>query len=145
VPSLKDVRLDMIEIMQILECRLEKTIMNKVVEVSNQIWGAFNKVDVDVLVDLVHKEAMFVHMGVTLSRDDEINVIKEGRIVYKEIEFQEKTIKDFDSIVILLNKLILTAIVGGNEVTNPFVVTEVYAKNGEDLKLVSLSYTKIIY
>ncbi|SHO45377.1 nuclear transport factor 2 family protein [Anaerocolumna xylanovorans] len=119
--------------------------MNKVVEVSNKIWDAFNKVDVDVLVDLVHKEAMFVHMGVTLSRDDEINVIKEGKIIYKEIEFQEKTVKELDSIVILLNKLKLTAIVGGNEVINPFVVTEVYTKNGEDLKLASLSYTKIVY
>ena len=119
--------------------------MEKVVEVSNKIWDAFNMVDVDVLVDLVHKEAMFVHMGVTLSRDDEINVIKEGRIVYKEIEFQEKTMKRFDSIVILLNKIKLTAIVGGNEVTNPFVVTEVYTDNDEELKLASLSYTKIVY
>ena len=119
--------------------------MERVVEVSNKIWEACNKADAGVLADLIHPQAVFVHMGVTLSRDDEINVIKEGRIVYKEIEFQEKTIKEFGSTVILLNKLKLTAVVGGNEVTNPFVVTEVYTKEGEELKLASLSYTKIIY
>lgn len=122
-----------------------KVKMERVIEVSNKIWNAVSKVDADTLVDLVHQEAVFVHMGVTLSRDDEINVLKEGKIIYKEVEFQEKTIKEFDAITILLNKVKVTAIVGGNEVTNPFVVTEVYTKNGEELKLASLSYTRIIY
>lgn len=119
--------------------------MEKVVEVSNKIWDAVIKVDSGVLLDLIHQEAVFVHMGVTLFRDDEIDVLKEGKIIYKEVEFQEKTIKDFDTITILLNKVKVTAIVGGNEVTNPFVVTEVYTKNGDELKLASLSYTKILY
>jgi len=84
-------------------------------------------------------------MGITLSRDGEIEVIKDRGIVYKEIDFQESTIKEMESTVILLNKLKLTAIVQGNEVTNPFVVTEVYTKNGDDLKLASMSYTRINY
>lgn len=50
-----------------------------------------------------------------------------------------------ESTVILLNKLELTAIVDGNEVINPFVVTEVYTKNDETLKMASLSFTKITY
>lgn len=37
----------------------------------------------------------------------------------------------------------MTAIVYGNEVTNPIMVTEVYTKNGDTLKLASLSYTRI--
>jgi len=88
---------------------------------------------------------MFIHMGVSLSRDSEINIIKEKGIVYKEIDFQENTIKEMESTVVLLNKLKLTAIVNGNEVTNPFVVTEVYTENGDILKLASMSYTRINY
>jgi hypothetical protein len=119
--------------------------MEKVLEVSNKIWDAIQKEKEDVLVDLVHQDAMFVHMGVTLSRDAEIDIIKERGIVYKEIDFQENTIKEMDSTVVLLNRLKMTALVNGNEVTNPFVVTEVYTKNGDTLKLASMSYTRIIY
>jgi|SRR5699024_3487698 len=119
--------------------------MEKVLEVSKKIWNAIENEKTDVLVDLVHKDAMFVHMGVTLSRDSEIDTIKERRIVYKEIDFQESTINEIESTVVLLNKLVLTAIVNGNEVTNPFVVTEVYTKDGDTLKMASMSYTRINY
>lgn len=119
--------------------------MVKVLEVSNQIWDAIQKEKVDDLVNLVHQDALFVHMGVTLSRDGEIDIIKEKGIVYKVIDFQESTVKEMESTVILLNKLKLTAIVNGNEVTNPFVVTEVYTKNRDTLKLASMSYTRINY
>jgi len=119
--------------------------MAKVLEVSNKIWNAIQNGKTDLLVDLVHKDAMFVHMGVTLPRDSEIDVIKERGIVYKDIDFQESTIKEMESTVVLLNKLKLTAIVNGKEVTNPFVVTEVYTKNRDSLKLASMSYTRINY
>jgi hypothetical protein len=49
------------------------------------------------------------------------------------------------STVVVLNKMKLTAIVGGNEVVNPFVVTEVYTNIDDVLKLASLSFTKIVY
>ena len=35
-------------------------------------------------------------------------------------------------------------VVGGNEVTNPFVVTEVYVRDGEDWTLASLSFTRLV-
>jgi hypothetical protein len=35
-------------------------------------------------------------------------------------------------------------VVRGNEVTNPFVVTEVYVKQNGDWKLSSLSFTKTV-
>src|SRR5699024_10750565 len=119
--------------------------MEKVVEISDKIWRAIQTEETDAVIELVHPAPMFVHMGITLSRDDEINVIEERGIVYKEIDFQEKTIKEMESVVILLNKLKLTAVVNGEEVTNPFVVTEVYTKDGENLRLASLSYTRINY
>jgi hypothetical protein len=34
------------------------------------------------------------------------------------------------------------AVVGGNEVSNPFIATEVYVKEGEDWKLANLSFVK---
>ncbi|MNR26864.1 hypothetical protein D3C85_1441040 [compost metagenome] len=45
---------------------------------------------------------------------------------------------------ILLNRITLLAVVGGNEVTNPFMVTEVYIKENDGWKLGSLSFTKLM-
>lgn len=43
---------------------------------------------------------------------------------------------------ILLNRITLLAVVGGNEVTNPFIVTEVYVKESGKWKMGSLSFTR---
>ncbi len=119
--------------------------MEKVLELSRKIWDAMQKEDIPALKEYVHQDALFVHMGVTLSRDDELDVIKERKIVYKEIEFEETTVKEFDSTIIVLTKLKMTAVVGGNEVSNPFVVTEVYTNADNEMKMASMSYTRIIY
>ena len=46
--------------------------------------------------------------------------------------------------VIVLNKIRLIAVVGGNEVTNPFMVTEVYVQQSGTWKLASLSFTRLL-
>lgn len=119
--------------------------MEKVIDLSNLIWNAMQTQDVSILEEYVHSQALFVHMGVTFNRNSELDVIKKKGIVYQSIDFQEKTLTEFENTYVLLNKLILTAVVNGNEVVNPFVVTEVYVKEKDTLKLVSMSFTKIIY
>jgi hypothetical protein len=49
-----------------------------------------------------------------------------------------------DNTAILLNRITLLAVVGENEVTNPFEVTEVYVKQNGTWKLGSLSFTKLM-
>jgi hypothetical protein len=49
-----------------------------------------------------------------------------------------------DNTAILLNRIDLLAVVGGNEVTNPFMVTEVYVKQNGIWKLGSLSFTRLM-
>ncbi len=119
--------------------------MEKAIELSRKIWEAIQKEDVDFITENVHEDAVFVHMGITLTRDGEIDVIRTGNIIYKDIDFQEVTVKSMASTVVVLNKMRLTAIVGGNEVVNPFVVTEVYTHIDDVLKMASLSFTKIVY
>ncbi|MFV0395176.1 MAG: nuclear transport factor 2 family protein [Coprobacillaceae bacterium] len=119
--------------------------MEKVVNVSNQIWEAMINGDTDVLLKLVHKDAVFVHMSRSLTRDQEIEVIKEQDINYEGIDVEYNTVKEMESTIVLFNKLKLSAIVKGNVAVNPFMVTEVYTKNGDEIKLASLSFTKVIY
>jgi len=45
---------------------------------------------------------------------------------------------------ILLNRITLLAVVGGNEVTNPFMVTEVYVLQNQAWSLASLSFTRLL-
>lgn len=119
--------------------------MKNVEDLSKKIWQGLKEVNSNALKEYIHPNAVFVHMGVTLTRDEEIEVIKSERIIYKDIAFEEYTIHPFDSVIVLLNKVKLTAIVGGQEVVNPFVVTEVYTEDDGKLELISFSYTRINY
>jgi hypothetical protein len=44
----------------------------------------------------------------------------------------------------VLSRIRLDAVVGGNEVTNPFIVTEVYVREKGAWKLGSLSFTRLL-
>src|SRR5689334_3766179 len=57
---------------------------------------------------------------------------------------QEVSVQLFGTTAILLNKIRLVAVVGGNEVTNPFVVTEVYIQESDIWILASLSFTRLL-
>jgi hypothetical protein len=90
------------------------------------------------------EEAVFVHMGGTMSKNQELDVIRSGGIQYKNVEIQEVSVRFIGTTAILLNKIRLVAVVGGNEVTNPFVVTEVYVQQSGTWKLGSLSFTRLL-
>ena len=98
----------------------------------------------DVLADFFHEKSMFVHMGGSWGKEREIEIIRSGGIHYKQAEIHEVSVNVIGNTAILLNKITLLAVVGGNEVTNPFMVTEVYLKEGGKWKLGSLSFTKLM-
>jgi ketosteroid isomerase-like protein len=116
----------------------------EVIDLSRDKWRWMSERDVDALARLFHEDAVFVHMGGTMSRSQELEVIKSGKIQYKSAEIQDVSVKLIGSTAILLNRIRLVAVVGGNEVTNPFVVTEVYVQQGGAWKLGSLSFTRLL-
>ena len=115
-----------------------------VIALSRQKWEWMSQRQIEPLQDLFHEAAVFVHMGATMTKDQEIEVIRSGQIHYRDIEIQETSVRFIGDTAILLNRLQLTAVVGGNEVTNPFVVTEVYVRDGEDWTLASLSFNRLV-
>lgn len=119
--------------------------MNHIHTFSRQLWKAIQSRDVDSFLTMTYDNARFVHMGITFTRDQEADVIKEGRILYQKIEFETEDIQKMGSTWIVLNKIKLEAVVNGNVVTNPFVVTEVYIEKDGALRCASLSFTKITY
>ena len=116
----------------------------ELLNLSKQKWQWMAERKVDSLDALFHEKAVFVHMGATMSKKQEFDVIKTGGIQYKNTEIQEASVQIIDKTAILLNKIRLTAIVGGNEVINPFVVTEVYVQQSGSWKLASVSFTRLL-
>jgi hypothetical protein len=83
-------------------------------------------------------------MGGSWGKKQEINIIKSGKIWYKNAEIQETSVTIIGNTAILLSKIILTAVVGSKEVINPFMVTEVYIYQDNSWTLSSLSFTKLL-
>jgi hypothetical protein len=100
--------------------------------------------NVDSLATLFHEKSMFVHMGGSWGKTQEINVIKEGTIWYKKAEVYSVIVNIIGNTVILLNDIDLVAVVGGNEVINPFMVTEVYVHENGKWKMGSLTFSKLM-
>jgi len=117
----------------------------ELISLSNEKWRWMSECKIDSLNTLFHEKAVFVHMGATMSKEQELDVIRSGRIHYKDVDIQEVSVPFIgETTVILLSKIRLVAVVGGNEVTNPFVVTEVYVKQNDTWMLASLSFTRLL-
>jgi Domain of unknown function (DUF4440) len=116
----------------------------ELINLSKEKWQWMADKNVDKLKALFHEKAVFVHMGGSWGTDRELNIIGSGGIHYKKTDIHEVSVNIIDNTAILLNRITLLAVVGGNEVTNPFMVTEVYVKEKGIWKLGSLSFTKLM-
>jgi hypothetical protein len=116
----------------------------EIMDLSKDKWQWMAQKNVDLLKDLFHEKAVFVHMGGSWGTERELSIIESGGIWYKQADIHEVSVNIIDNTAILLNRITLLAVVGENEVTNPFEVTEVYVKQNGTWKLGSLSFTKLM-
>jgi hypothetical protein len=117
---------------------------DQVLRLSRDKWRWMSERKVDSLAAVLDERTVFVHMGATMTKTQEINVIRSGGIVYKTVDIQEASARFVGTTAIVLNRIRLVAVVGGNEVTNPFVVTEVYVPQDGRWTLASLSFTRLL-
>ncbi|SDC97733.1 nuclear transport factor 2 family protein [Niabella drilacis] len=116
----------------------------EIIKLSREKWQWMADKNVAVLDSLFDEKSMFVHMGGSWGKQRELETIKSGGIWYKKADIHEVSVKVIDNTAILLNRIDLLAVVGGNEVTNPFMVTEVYVKQNGNWKLGVLSFTRLL-
>ena len=143
----------LIIIMLLSSCSAEKNLsstpMNnlndeqQILNLSKEKWLWMADKKADTLNALFHKKSMFVHMGGSWGKEREIDVIKSGSIWYKKAEVYSASVKFIGNTAILLNDIDLVAVVGGNEVINPFMVTEVYVKEKGKWKIGSLTFSRL--
>lgn len=117
---------------------LEKQILKR----SNELWQWMSDKNVDSLNQLFHDHSSFVHMGGSWGKSQELNIIKSGGIWYKKANIISTKVNILENTAVVLNDLTLIAVVGGNEVTNPFLVTEVFVQKDGRWQLGVLSFTR---
>lgn len=116
----------------------------EIIELSKTKWQWMADKEADKLAELFDDKSVFVHMGGAWGKQREVDIIRSGGIWYKKADVHEASVEIIGNTAILLNRITLLAVVGGNEVTNPFMVTEVYIKKEGAWKLGSLSFTRLM-
>jgi len=122
----------------------ESTDLNTIEKLSKDKWQWMAEKNVEELDKLFDEKSMFVHMGGSWGKQQELDVIKTGNIWYKKAEVYSVTVNFIGNTAILLNDIDLEAVVGGNTVVNPFMVTEVYVKENGVWRMGSLSFSRLL-
>ena len=116
----------------------------EVIGLSKMKWDWMADKKVDSLETLFDDKAMFTHMGGTWGKTQELATIKSGGIWYKKAVVYAVDARIFGNTAILLEDLDLQAVVGEREVTNPFMVTEVYIRENGKWKLAQLTFSHLL-
>ena len=116
----------------------------EIINLSKDKWGWMSDKNVDKLAALFNEKSMFVHMGGSWGKSQELEVIKSGNIWYKKASVYSTTFHMIGNTAILLSDIDLVAVVGGNEVTNPFMVTEVYVTENGKWTMGQLSFSRLM-
>ncbi len=116
----------------------------ELITLSKDKWQWMADKNVDKLNDLVDEKAMFVHMGGSFDKNRELEIIKTGFIWYKQAKVYSTTVNRIGNTAILLSDIDLVAVVGGNEVVNAFMVTEVYVSQNGEWTMGQLSFSKLM-
>ncbi len=124
--------------------RSNTTAEKEIIDLSKKKWQWMSDKNVDSLNVLFDEKSVFVHMGGSWGKGQEIEVIKSGGIWYKKAEVYTSAANIIGNTAILLNDIDLVAVVGGNEVVNPFMVTEVYIKENGKWIMGSLSFSRLM-
>ena len=115
----------------------------EILNLSKDKWQWMSDKNVEKLNTLFNEKSVFVHMGGSWGKSRELDVIKSGNIWYKKATVHSASVNFIGNTAILLNDIDLIAVVGGNEVVNPFMVTEVYVNENGKWTMGSLSFSKL--
>jgi hypothetical protein len=115
----------------------------EVIQLSKDKWQWMAGKNVDKLKPLFDDKSKFVHMSGTWKKGEELDIIKTGRIWYKNTKVHDVAIETFGKTAILWNRITLEANVRGADVVTEFTVTEVYQKHGKDWKLLALTFSSV--
>ena len=113
------------------------------IKLSQDKWQWMSDKDVDKLDKLFDAKAKFVHMSGTWKKDEELDIIKTGRIWYKKATVKDTAVEISGNTAIVWNRITLDAVVREQVAVTEFTVTEVYQKQGKDWKMLALTFSSV--
>jgi hypothetical protein len=115
----------------------------KIISLSKEKWQWMAEKNVDKLSPLFHDKSKFVHMSGTWKKEEELEIIKSGSIWYKKADIHDVAVEVIDNTAILWSRITLSSFVRGSDVVTEFTVTEVFVKQGNDWKLLALTFSSV--
>lgn len=115
----------------------------EIIQLSKNKWQWMADKDLSKLEPLFHDRSKFVHMSGTWKKAEELDIIRTGSIWYKQTDVHDVAVEVFENAALLWSRITLHAIVRGNEVVTEFTVTETYQKQGNDWKLLALTFSSV--
>lgn len=95
------------------------------------------------LAKLFDDKSIFVHMSRTMTKPQELDVIRTGDIQYQRADIKEVSVRFIGDTAIVLSRIELHAMVRGNVAVNPFSVTETFVKVDGAWKLGALAFSRL--
>jgi hypothetical protein len=103
---------------------------SRIAALSQDKWRWMVDGNLDALADLVRHDAVIVHAnGAVVSRDEELAVIRDGRLVYRTVDVEHVTVRLIGPAAVLVGRIRLDALVGGTVAADTFVCTEVFVRD----------------
>ena len=112
-------------------------------DLSKAKWQWMADKNVDKLTSLFHDKSKFVHMSGTWKKNEEVDIIKTGRIWYKKADIHDVAVEIVGDNAIVWNRITLTAVVRGADAVTEFTVTEVYKRSPTDWKMLALTFSSV--
>ena len=112
---------------------------------SGRFWDAMEKRDEAGMRAAADPDCNFVHIGVTCKLDQEIGFYTSGAFQPTSIVFHNKTADFFGDTGVVISDCDYALLLNGQETTHHFAVTEVYARRDGQWKLVTFSFTALVY
>ena len=121
----------------------EVSVANEIKALSLAKWQWMADKDIAKLTPLFHPQAKFVHMSGTWNTPRELEIIQSGSIWYKKADVKDTAIEIVGNTALVWNRITLHAVVGGNEVSTEFTVTEVYQRESTAWQLLALTFSSV--
>lgn len=118
---------------------------DQLIETSKCFWDAMEHADEAGMRTIADPACTFVHIGITAPLDQEIDFYTSGAFKPTNILFHNQTPSVFGDTGVVITDCDYALLLDGQETAHHFAVTEVYHREGDAWRLVTFSFTALVY
>lgn len=116
-----------------------------VLALSGKFWEGMLYADEAAMREVADPDCCFVHIGMNADLDHEIKAFTRKIFQPTDITIHNQEVKEFGDVAICLTDVDYGLLLGGNPTTHHFMVTEVYQKQADTVKLIQFTFTALVH